>query len=91
MDVLVGEVYPIGKFVEELAGTKRRALLPEVSNKARQSKQPFKQNHLIYSLLQRIYYQALPIGLLTRSNRYPGSKTHAHKVVGGLITLINKS
>jgi len=28
MDVLVGHVYPIGRFVEELAATKQRALLP---------------------------------------------------------------
>lgn len=42
MDVLVGKAYPIGKFAEELSGTKRRTLLLEVSNKARQIKQPFK-------------------------------------------------
>ena len=31
MVVLAGQVYPIGKFMEELSGTKRRALLPAVN------------------------------------------------------------
>lgn len=71
IDLLVGEVYPMSKFMEELAATKWRPLrsfLRLVTRPVKENSLPNKPISYI-TRCKRVSYPALPIGLLTRSKQ----------------------